>query len=352
MITRMGKAVETPAESGAAVAACARTRIVREWRRLTRGESGRTLVACSGGADSTALAIALAEKARRRIVLAHIVHDLRPREEALADRDAVRGLAERFDVEFVEAEIAPAAASGGRGNLEKLARDARYEVLLALAARHVCTFVATGHQAEDQAETILMALMRGCGPVGAYGMVAKRRLRGGVMLIRPMLCITRREAESVCDEAGVMWRVDATNLDAGRLRAALRSRVLPALESIRPGSMRRMSGSSAVVRAGMSLVLQEANKVWQRGTELPSGGRMWNRGDLVDVPRIVVAQMLRNAPRMMMEGRGLDRLNSKVVRSIVRAALDDMKHERRWDVGVIRVEVRARTLIIMPREKA
>ena len=135
--------------------------VVARWRRLTGG--ARTLVACSGGADSVALLLML-RAATDDLVAGHVVHDLRPRDEALADRDAVRGLADACGVPFVSEEVRVPA-----GNAEGMARTARYEALARMAQEHGCASVASAHHAGDQLEGVVMALVRGAGVRGLGG---------------------------------------------------------------------------------------------------------------------------------------------------------------------------------------
>jgi tRNA(Ile)-lysidine synthase len=154
--------------------------VSRAWRELTGGltrgrdSQRRTLIACSGGADSSGLAIALASavsKPRMQFVVAHVVHDMRAEDEALADRDATKGLAARLGLEFVESRV---RLRGLSGNAEAVARRLRYAALKQLAEDHGCGFIATAHQADDQLETMLMKLIRGAGPRGLAGVAPSR----------------------------------------------------------------------------------------------------------------------------------------------------------------------------------
>jgi tRNA(Ile)-lysidine synthase len=299
------------------------------WRRLTNG-GGKTLAACSGGADSTALLLALA-LTTREIVVAHVVHDLRPRDETRADRDAVKRLAEGLGVPFVEAEVRVARE---KGNKEALARRARYAALDRLARAAGCSAVATAHHADDQFETVLMALMRGAGLRGLRGIAPKRRLRAGdtgpARLVRPMLGVTREEARAVCRCAGVGWREDATNRDVSRLRAALRERVMLMLTSLRPGASRRASSAAEALRDAAAAIESGVREAFGEGFE-------WPRERLRRQPRAIVVRGLIRAAQRLLAGRRFDRITSRLARESARAVRDGCTDPRRfeWPGGIV-----------------
>ncbi|MBL9030930.1 MAG: tRNA lysidine(34) synthetase TilS [Phycisphaerae bacterium] len=309
----------------------------RRWRELTVGTARgldphrRTLAACSGGADSSAMVLALAaaagDEARQRIVVAHIVHDLRPASEAEADRDAARTLANALGLEFVEASVSVRA---GPGNAEARARTARYAALARLARDHGCGFVATAHHADDQLETMLMTMLRGAGPRALAGIAPRRRLGGrtGIVLIRPMLGLTRAELRAACRRAGWAWREDLTNQDATRLRAALRVRVLPVLDEIHRGAARRAARSARLQAAAARLVTRHARPLAARATR--SDGAVWNAEELRDLPAIVLGEVLRLAARRVAGSRGADRLGARAVGAVVRAIRDGTAGEWAW----------------------
>src|SRR6185295_3413113 len=241
-------------------------RIIAEWRRLTGGarvadgERG-TLLACSGGADSSALVLAIAASVAAKpkgqskskasnaatLTVAHIVHDMRTRMEAEADRDASEKLAKECGLPFVEASI---RVKGSKGNVEANARKGRYEALGLLAAEAGAKYVATAHHADDQAETFLMRLFRGAGPEGLRGLLPIRSIsmkhRGEI--VRPMLGVERTDAERICGIAGWKWCEDRTNREVARLRAAVRHELLPIIRRISPRAVRRIGVTSGLMR--------------------------------------------------------------------------------------------------------
>lgn len=334
--------------------------IVRAWRELTghttRGPLGSdagTLLACSGGADSSALVLALASLGEPMVV-GHIVHDLRPRAEALADRDAAARLADRLGLRFVEAEVSVRARGG---NAEDAARRLRYEALAKLARESGCPFVATAHHADDQLETLLMRLLRGSGPSGLAGVAARRRLAAGVTLIRPMLTAARAEAESICDTEGWVWQTDTTNADVSRLRAAIRHRVVPVLKEIRPDAPRRAAGTARLMRAAAEVIDDRVAAVMKHAldhAETRAGSTKngisavirWPREALKDEPAIVIGGALRAAARRIGRGRGLDRVGQASIDRVVRAIGDGVGGRRELRLGPALVRVSAATVTV------
>lgn len=245
------------------------------------------------------------------LVVAHVVHDLRPAEEAHADRDAAAALAADLGLPFVEAGI---RARGLGGNLEASARRERYAALTRLAREHGCGYVATAHHADDQLESVLMSLIRGAGPAGLAGTAETRRL-GGIRVIRPLLDLTREDCRRLCGSAGWAWREDRTNEDTTRLRAALRARVLPELERLRPGASRRASRAAGLMREASRLVDRRARALLAG----PDGPRStWTREELRAEPAIVVGALLRAGAGAARQGAGMDRIGARMLMQVVR----------------------------------
>ncbi len=200
-------------------------------------EGDHLLVACSGGADSVALLRALhllapRRRWRLRLTVAHVQHHLRG-DAAETDAAFVAGLSTQLGLGLVRADIRPGEAAG---NLEANARDQRYAALTRLATQVGARVVATAHHADDQLETLLMALIRGAGPAGLRGIAWSRPLEGEITLLRPVLGATARQARDLLETLNQPWREDATNQDPDRTRARLRQAVLPVLRDLNPGA--------------------------------------------------------------------------------------------------------------------
>jgi tRNA(Ile)-lysidine synthase len=290
----------------------------------------RTLVAVSGGADSTALLLALASSTKA-LVVGHVVHDMRSRDVAEGDRDAVRALASRLGVPFVDRLISGADSEGA-------ARRLRLEALTDMATAHGCPFVVTGHHADDQFETIVMAICRGAGPDGMRGAAARRSLDDGVTLVRPMLGVSRQDARQLCRRSGVAWCEDATNLDTRFRRAALRHGPLARLTEIAPLAPERAARSARLMRDAAALVRERAEQVFGDGTT-------WPRDALRGEREVVLGAGLRRAAIGLLGGRASDRLRGRLLDPVVRAIRDDSTEPRRfkWPNGVV-VVVEARAV--------
>lgn len=326
-----------PVSAGTARLAAVRE-IVAHWRVLGRSvvggdpaRAGLTVVACSGGADSTALALAL-RTASDRLIIAHVLHGMRSSEEEEGDRDSARAVAERLGLAFAETRV---RADEGE-NIEASLRRKRYAALRGIATDAGASLVASGHHADDQWETLIMALVRGAGVRGLAGAAPRRRLSAGVWLVRPMLGVTREESCAICGREGVAWREDSTNSDVARARAALRHGPLRALAEVRPNAAKRASRSARLVRDAAGLIEDRARAVF-------GDSFVWDRAALRSERAIVVGAGLRRAAVRLNRGRGADRLGERTVSPVVRAVRDDRAEPRRfvW-MGAVRVVVSAK----------
>lgn len=297
--------------------------IAQSFRRLLGRQSPppTVLVACSGGADSCALLVALA-LTMRRLAVGHVIHDLRPPAEALADRDAAAALARSLSLPFHETSVTVPRGPGS--NAESSARRLRYEALAAMARASGAAAVATGHHADDQLETLLMALLRGSGPAGLRGIAPRRALAPGIMLIRPCLAVTRAQCREICRLGGVNWREDATNADSGRFRAALRHDIIPRLVALRPAAPRHAATTAELCRDAARLIDARVEGIFGTASS-------WERAALRDQSAIVVGAGLRRAAVRLRAGEGADALTSRVVGPAVRAVRDRSTEPRSFD---------------------
>lgn len=204
----------------------AKVRRFLERYRLT-GTPG--VVAVSGGPDSVALLRSLREAGAGRLTVAHVNHKLRG-DESDADEAFVRGLG--FDCRVRRSDVKALAARRNK-NLEETARAVRYDWFEKSAAKVGAKWVATGHTADDQAETVLHRLIRGTGLRGLRG-VAPVRGAGTVPVVRPLLTVTRTEVIDYLTSLAQPYRTDSTNADLHFTRNRIRHELMPLLTTFNP----------------------------------------------------------------------------------------------------------------------
>lgn len=203
------------------------------------------VAACSGGSDSTALLVLLADEARRRglpLVGFHVDHQLRG-VEGHRDARAAADLSHTLGASFVFRSFPVRDLRYHGESLEAAARRLRYESLLALGRDlGPGTLLATGHTRDDQAETVLLHLERRMGRT--RGGIRPRRADG---VVRPLLPFGRAELRGFLHAEGVPYREDASNADERFARNRVRHRVLPALEARWPGASVRLARAAGAL---------------------------------------------------------------------------------------------------------
>lgn len=197
------------------------------------------VVALSGGPDSVCLLDVLSLMRERgdfsgAIVAAHLNHSLRGAESE-ADESFVRGLCARegITLEVEKVDVGELHRKMLGATLEEAARKIRYEFLRRVAGQHNATHIATGHNADDQAETVLHRLIRGSGLRGICGMRAMRPLAPdtNILLVRPLLETPRKDILEHLGDRGLAARFDSTNFDTDFLRNKIRHSLLPLIEA-------------------------------------------------------------------------------------------------------------------------
>jgi tRNA(Ile)-lysidine synthase len=219
------------------------------------------VVACSGGPDSLAL-LALAADAGLEPVAVHVDHGARP--GSAAEAEIVAGFAERLGTGFAaEAVVVPPGP-----NFEARARDARYEALERARERLGATAVLVGHSRDDQAETVLLNMLRGAGVSGLAGMPARRGT-----IVRPLLEVSRADLAAVCAELGLAPIQDPMNADPAHRRVWLRREVIPGLEAGANRDLREVLARQATVaRADSDLLDDLAGELLARAAGMDPGG--------------------------------------------------------------------------------
>lgn len=181
------------------------------------------LVAVSGGPDSVAL-LDMLHTAGQHVAVAHINHRLRA--EAEEDATFVAALAIKYAVSYQYRCVdVPARVAESGESVEEAARELRYAALQEMAREARAAYIVTGHTADDQAETVLMRVLRGAGPAGLAGIPPKR---GNI--VRPLLRVWRTDIMAYLQQRGLAYRTDLSNYSTDFLRNRVRLELLPQLE--------------------------------------------------------------------------------------------------------------------------
>ena len=269
---------------------------------LRAGE--RVAVALSGGADSTALLLGLLEANAGKdglgvvISAAHVHHGLRG-EDADADEAFVAALCAELGIGLTVFQVDTAARQSREGEgLEEAARALRYQELRGILHRGGLDVIATGHTLDDQAETVVMKMLRGAWTEGLGGISPelrgaeegdggvpgsrqaqgeKRGAAAGGSFIRPLLGVRRIEVEAFLRDRGQTWREDASNRDLGLTRNRVRHTLMPRLREFNPGIDTLLARTAEVAREEEAYWQAEVDRVLPQvllpGRPVRGGGR-------------------------------------------------------------------------------
>ncbi|HOP46533.1 MAG TPA: tRNA lysidine(34) synthetase TilS [Desulfobacteraceae bacterium] len=212
-------------------------------KMLDRGDS--VIVAVSGGPDSVCLLDILSELKSYfnvELTVAHFDHGLRPGEDE-AETLLVQSLARSLNLTFETAMASMESGISG-ASLEEKARDARYLYLEQLRLKLSADKIAVGHNMNDQAETVLMRLLRGSGLSGLSGIPP---FREGIV-IRPLIELTRGEIESFLKQRGLRYAIDSSNLKNNHLRNRIRNELIPSLSKYQPRIVEVLGQTAEIIK--------------------------------------------------------------------------------------------------------
>jgi tRNA(Ile)-lysidine synthase len=263
----------------------------------------RVLVGVSGGVDSM-VCLALLHRLGYDVTAFHVNYGLR--EGADADEALVRRWCERCSPPVplhTERLDARERADATGASLQAVARRLRYDALAGYARQHNIDAVAVGHHQDDQAETVLLNLLRGSGPEGLAGMPPARTLaQSDVRLVRPLLETSRRTIQAYAEQQDIPWRTDPSNDDPAYDRGVLRTEILPRLNDRFDGASTTLARTAGLLREYVDDLLRPAleSALAQHYEHCHAGGRL-RIGPLRTAPsvwrrRVLLAALERALP--------------------------------------------------------
>src|SRR6266705_4945489 len=308
----------------------------------------KVVVAVSGGADSMALLLALFQLRsvyNMTLIIAHVNHQLRG-EEAEQDALFVEQQAARLGLPFHQTCVDVKALQQSSGiSVQQAARQLRYRFLYALHQALNATRIAIGHTADDQAETLLMRLVRGSGPAGFAGIPAVR-----LPFIRPLITVSRPAIYSYLQSEHCSWVEDSSNAHQVYLRNLMRLDLLPKLRQYNPQIVRRLNELADMLRADSQVLEQQVDKwalqtlAWQAQSRVEIYCRLFSLAPVAIQRRLLhrVIEALATSPEAM----GFRHIES------LRQFIVSEKHGRRCSLpGEIGAERRAETILLWNASK-
>jgi tRNA(Ile)-lysidine synthase len=266
----------------------------RTIERLAAPAAGETVVvALSGGPDSVALLDALTTLAPSRgwrVVAAHLDHRLRP--GSAEDAAFCRDLCGRLGVSLrVGAADVRARLGRDRGGLEEAGRLERYAFLRAVKREEGASVIAVAHTRDDQAETLLLRLLRGSG---GRGLASMREKKGD--LVRPLLGVSRAQVVAHLNERGLSWLEDPTNHDLGLLRNRVRHELIPYLEArFNPRVRETLARSARLLGDDADAMAPLAEALWLHSARESDGAVALSRAALREAPAALARAVVRRA---------------------------------------------------------
>ncbi|MCC6966410.1 MAG: tRNA lysidine(34) synthetase TilS [Nitrospira sp.] len=325
-----------------------RNRVARALRTRALLQPGQSvLVAVSGGPDSVALLSVLHELApawKWSLTVVHCNYGLRGAE---SDGDAafVAELCRRLNLPCIVRSLPiPARGPGHSSSLQARARELRYRLFLDLTTELGVDRVALGHTADDQAETVLLRMLRGAGLRGLSGMPHSR----GHRFVRPLLTVTRREILSYLETMGVSFRTDSSNARSIYLRNRVRHELLPVMQSLAPATVRLLARQADMVREDDRLLERLAARRLGRVTvSRDSQTILLDRSALIEQHAALQRRMLRQAMHALSPSVGGPR--GDVVLALL-ASLSTKRSGGSWRVGSLVVTCEQGLVRIAPDE--
>ena len=265
------------------------------------GKGKLLVVAVSGGPDSLALLFTLfnlKDKLGFKIHGAHLDHKLRG-DDSKADANFVRQTFQNLDIESTidHADVA-AIQQKHHLSLEEAARIARYEFLTSLAIKIKADAICTGHTADDHAETILMNIIRGSGITGLRGILPSRLLNNShkeIILIRPLLELSRKDTLDYCKSKTLQPRFDNTNLSMSATRNRIRLELFPILEKYNPSIKKSLARLSFSAVKQLDYLDSQIKPLWEKSVQIRENCLILDKNIFTHLESALQTHLIRHA---------------------------------------------------------
>ncbi len=275
-----------------------RVRSFIQEHNLTAGQP-YLLVAVSGGQDSVCLLhilVKLKTKLNIKLHVAHLNHQLRGAESE-ADAQYVTCLAQELAIPAtIEKRDVKAYQTQHRLSPEEAAREVRYTFLSDAAQTIGADRVAVAHTTDDNIETILMHLIRGSGSRGLRGLQSTSLWRSSgksLVIIRPLLQVSREETAAYCQKHQLMPRIDASNLSLSPLRNRIRLELLPRLQNYNPRIVDALQRTSRLAGEALAFLDEECLRLWDRVVRQQGEAFLLDKTEFLKLPTVLQRHLLR-----------------------------------------------------------
>ncbi len=255
------------------------------------------LAAVSGGPDSIFLAHAL-NKLKKKLGIQHLVicnldHGLRGSESA-EDSRFVKEYAASLGLDFIHKKVEIKKVKAKNISVEEAARETRYKFFNEAAGRIGAAVIATGHTLDDQAETVLMRLIKGASLKGIVG-ISPSRDEGSLRLIRPLIELEKPEIVNYLDENDIPYRIDSSNLEPVYFRNVVRAEIIPFLEKYNPRLKRVLSNLAEHLREDFEYIAGEKTRIRNEISRKAGSGVEIKLKDIAVQPRAIQKEILRDS---------------------------------------------------------
>lgn len=305
-------------------------------RRMCHSGSDLCIL-CSGGVDSMALLLCASKLMKSyKVSCLHFTHDIRPEEETDKDFKIVEKYCKKFSIPLFHKKIYPNAyVKEHGGNLEDIARSMRireaHEWRVNNFPVDFHNYFLTAHHADDQLETILMKIGRGCGLRGLTGIQATFKINGDTF-VRPMLHVTKDDCKKICFNNDVEWHEDITNDDTDLLRNKLRKDIIPLLKEILPRIATNAQDLSEICSSAQNVISKSSANLIMHQTVMTSS-RMSIRIEALRLSEdIIIYEWILGATGSV--GGDSSLVNKEMMDKVIRAIREKESIKFNWVRGL------------------